>query len=143
MWSQPHRQACEKWPECSHQYEVEMSSPIDFWFSIGSTYTYLSVMRIENVERQTGVAFRWCPFDVRAIMVEMDNIPFSNKPAKARYMWRDIERRAKMHGLSWAAIPPYPIKHLSLANRIALVGAREGWAAIRMKCLRRTACLTT
>jgi 2-hydroxychromene-2-carboxylate isomerase len=83
-----------------------MSSPIDFWFSIGSTYTYLSVMRIEAVARQSGVTFRWRPFDVSAIMIEMDNIPFSNKkPAKARYMWRDIERRAILHRLPWVRYP--------------------------------------
>ena len=32
---------------------------IDFWFSIGSTYTYLSVMRLDRVEQQTGIAFSW------------------------------------------------------------------------------------
>lgn len=106
-----------------------MSSSIDFWFAIGSTYTYLSVMRLEIVERQSGVSFRWRPFDVRAIMVEMNNLPFTHKPIKARYMWRDIERRAKTHGLPWSGIPPYPIKYLPFANRIALVGAKEGWCA--------------
>jgi hypothetical protein len=30
-------------------------APIDFWFLIGSTYTYLSVMRLKDVERATGV----------------------------------------------------------------------------------------
>jgi len=61
-------------------------SSLDFWFSVGSTYTYLSVMRLDTVERQSGVTFRWRPFDVRAIMLEMDNIPFSTTPIKERYM---------------------------------------------------------
>ena len=72
--------------------------PIDFWVSIGSTYSYLSVMRLADVERETGVSFDWRPFSVRAIMIEMDNIPFAKKPVKARYMWRDIERRAGKFG---------------------------------------------
>jgi len=42
---------------------------------------------------------------------------------------RDIERRAKRHDLPWSGIPPYPIKHLPFANRIALIGAKEGWCA--------------
>ena len=33
-----------------------MSSPIDFWFSIGSTYTYLSVMRIDALAEQISTA---------------------------------------------------------------------------------------
>jgi 2-hydroxychromene-2-carboxylate isomerase len=31
-----------------------MPSSIDFWFAIGSTYTYLSVMRIDEVACQAG-----------------------------------------------------------------------------------------
>ena len=106
-----------------------MSESVDFWFSIGSTYTYLTVMRIEDVARRTGVNFRWRPFDVRAVMLAMDNIPFSTKPIKAHYMWRDLERRAQMYGIPWSSIPPYPLKHLTFANRIALIGTKEGWCA--------------
>jgi 2-hydroxychromene-2-carboxylate isomerase len=106
-----------------------MSEPIDFWFSIGSTYAYLTVMRIEDAARRAGVSFRWRPFDVRAVMLAMDNIPFSTKPIKARYMWRDLERRALMYGVPWSRIPPYPLKHLTFTNRIALIGTKEGWCA--------------
>ncbi len=106
-----------------------MKAPIDFWFSIGSTYTYLTVMRLDEVARREGIAFRWRPFDVRAIMVAMDNIPFSKKPIKAQYMWRDIERRAAMYGVPWSGIPHYPLQHLPFANRVALAGMREGWGA--------------
>ena len=104
-----------------------MSDSIDFWFSIGSTYTYLTVMRIEKVARCSGMIFRWRPFDVRAVMLAMDNIPFSTKPVKARYMWRDVERRALLHGIPWSGIPTYPLKHLTFVNRIALIGTKEGW----------------
>ena len=108
-------------------------SSLDFWFSVGSTYTYLSVMRLDTAERQSGVTFRWRPFDVRAIMLEMDNIPFSTTPIKERYMWRDIERRAKKYSLPWSGIPSYPPNHLSFINRVALVGAEEGWCAQYVK----------
>ena len=102
---------------------------IDFWFSVGSTYTYLSVMRLAEVERSRGVAFRWRPFSVRQIMVEMDNIPFRTKPVKAAYMWRDIERRAAMYGLPARVPAPYPLAQWDVANRVAVLGAAEGWVA--------------
>ncbi len=102
---------------------------IDFWFSIGSTYTYLSVMRLAEVERTSGIGFRWQPFSVRQIMIEMDNIPFRTKPVKAAYMWRDIERRAEMHGLPARAPAPYPLAQWDVANRVAVLGAAEGWVA--------------
>ena len=49
---------------------------IDFYFSIGSTYTYLTVERIFSVEKENNVKFIWKPFSVRQIMIEMNNIPF-------------------------------------------------------------------
>ncbi len=111
--------------------------PIGFWFSIGSTYAYLSVMRIEEFGQQNDIAFRWRPFDVRAIMVEMNNIPFHTKPVKMRYMWRDVERRSGIYGLPWSAVPPYPIQRLSIVNRIALLGAKEGWCRTYTKAAYR------
>ncbi len=101
--------------------------PIDFWFSIGSTYTYLSVMRLPGVARRTGQRFVWRPFDVRRIMVAQNNIPFRDKPVKAAYMWRDIARRAAARGLAPALPAPYPLEHLTFANQVALLGMREGW----------------
>ena len=103
--------------------------PIDFWFFVGSTYSYLSVLRIDDVARANGVAFRWRPFNVRSIMIEQNNIPFRDKPVKAAYMWRDIERRAAMYGLTARLPATYPLRESELANRIALVGERRGWCA--------------
>jgi 2-hydroxychromene-2-carboxylate isomerase len=100
---------------------------IDFWFSIGSTYSYLSVMRLGRVAAETGIDFVWRPFNVRAIMVAQNNIPFANKPVKTAYMWRDIARRAGKYGFAPRLPAPYPIADLPLANQIALMGMREGW----------------
>lgn len=100
---------------------------IDFWFSIGSTYTYLTVMRLTEVERTAKRAFRWRPFNVRHVMIEQNNIPFRGKPVKTAYMWRDIERRALRYGLAPALPAPYPLSGLLLANQVATLGAKEGW----------------
>ena len=54
---------------------------INFYFSIGSTYTYLSVKRALEVEKKENIKFEWHPFSVRKIMMDMDNIPFT-PPAK-------------------------------------------------------------
>jgi len=102
--------------------------PIDFWFSIGSMFTFLTVMRIDRVEDVTDIRFVWRPFSVKDIMIEMDNRPMS-KPRKLAYMWRDLHRRAEMYGFAFAGEAPYPLKNFDLANRVAIVGAREGWCA--------------
>ena len=103
---------------------------IEFWFSIGSTYTYLSVSRLKEVERKFEVSFSWQPFSVRKIMREMDNVPFPpTKQAKVDYMWRDIQRRARGYGFEARVPAPYPLKEFDLANRIAVLGMQEGWCS--------------
>tara|TARA_B100001057_G_scaffold233872_1_gene234062 strand:+ start:294 stop:884 length:591 start_codon:yes stop_codon:yes gene_type:complete len=103
-------------------------SNIDFFFSIGSTYTYLSVTRILEVEKKNQIKFNWKPFSVRAIMKEMNNIPFpKDKLNKVNYMWRDIERRSEMYGFFAKTPVPYPLTEFDLANQIAILGLEKGW----------------
>ena len=101
---------------------------IDFYFSIGSTYTYLAVTRILDVEKKHQVQFNWKPFSVRAIMKEMNNIPFpKDKLNKVNYMWRDIERRAEGYGFFAKTPVPYPLSEFDLANQIAILALDKGW----------------
>ena len=69
---------------------------IDFWFSVGSTYTYLTASRLEKTAAAENVRFNWRVFSVRTIMREQNNSPFVGKPVKTAYMWRGIERRAEI-----------------------------------------------
>jgi 2-hydroxychromene-2-carboxylate isomerase len=104
-----------------------MNNPtLDFWVSVGSTYSFLTVMRINRVETIEEVCFRWRPFSVGEIMMEQNNIPFRGKPVKMAYMWRDIERRAQFYGIPARIPAPYPLTS-DLANKVAVVGEQEGW----------------
>mgnify|MGYP005728456351 FL=1 len=102
---------------------------INFWFSIGSPYTYLSVNRSSEVAKRENLSINWRPFSVRKIMMDMDNIPFTppSKKVKSDYMWRDIERRAKFYGFEAKVPAPYPLSQFDLANQIAILGMLEGW----------------
>jgi hypothetical protein len=102
-----------------------MSRSIDFLFSIGSTYTYLTVMRVGQVAQQSGGAFRGGPFDVRAIMVYMNNIPY--RPNQSRPDRRGAMSSGDVHDRV-AGKPALSAKGAALPNRIALVGVREGWS---------------
>ena len=104
-----------------------MSGRLEFFFFYGSTYTYLTVMRIEEEAARAGVEVNWRPFNAREIMIEQDNIPFRDKPVKRRYMWRDVERRATRYGVPFDQIPTYPVDPDLLANRVGVVAADEGW----------------
>lgn len=104
-----------------------MRCELDFFFYIGSTYTYLAVNRVEQVAAREGVSLRWRPFNVRAIMIEQNNRPFIGKPVKLQYMWRDLERRATRYGIPFRSIPDYPVDPEGVANRVAVVASLEGW----------------
>jgi 2-hydroxychromene-2-carboxylate isomerase len=103
----------------------EHAMQIDFWFTMGSTYSYLSVMRLR--EQKGDIAFRWRPFHLLIILQEMNHVPFADKPAKMAYMWRDVARRAEMYGIPARLPAPYPAKQSIVANLVALAGMQEGW----------------
>ena len=102
---------------------------IEFWYSIGSTYTYLSTQRLTQIETENEVVFEWCPFSVRSRMIEMENVPFmaEKKRDKIDYMWRDVQRRANFYGFDAKVPAPYPLKEFDLANKVAILGKDQGW----------------
>ena len=105
-----------------------MSKTITAWLSIGSTYTFLTALRIRNFKRQNNLALEIKPISIRQIMKEMDNIPFPpSKKSKVDYMWRDIERRAEFYDLPKPRLPvPYPLKEFDRANQVGILLNSQG-----------------
>ncbi len=100
-----------------------MKAPdLEFWFEFGSTYSYLSAVRIEASASEVGVAVAWEPFLLGPIFSEQgwDDSPFNVYPAKGRYMWRDMERLCSDHGIPFVRPSRFP---------------RSGVAAARVACL--------
>jgi 2-hydroxychromene-2-carboxylate isomerase len=109
----------------------------EFWFSIGSTYTFLTVQRIDAAAATAGIDITWRPFSVRQIMQEMNNVPFVGKPVKERYMWRDLQRRAERLGITLEVPVAYPLEHFDRANRVAILASHEGWCEAYVKATYR------
>tara|TARA_B100000029_G_scaffold509955_1_gene600309 strand:- start:2135 stop:2722 length:588 start_codon:yes stop_codon:yes gene_type:complete len=105
-----------------------MSKKITAWLSIGSTYTYLTALRINDIKKEHNLVLDIKPISIRQIMKAMDNIPFPpSKKSKVDYMWRDIERRAEFYGLPKPKLPaPYPLKEFDRANLIGIVLNTKG-----------------
>ncbi len=96
---------------------------LQFWFSFGSTYTYLSTQRIEELARSREVGIDWKPFILKAISSGSGN---QSNPRKVNYMWRDLKRRADRHGLEFNKPTIYPVDY-QLTARVALIASHEGW----------------
>ena len=106
-----------------------MAAPVTFWFAIGSTYTYLAVMRADEVAKRHGVTLDWRPVDIRHVLVTHDNDPFGSNAVKANYMWHDIARHAVSFGLSPKLPAPYPLPDSPFANRVASSPSRKAGSA--------------
>ena len=110
-----------------------MSKDLEFWFEFGSTYSYLTIMRIENLASAHDVEVVWKPFLLGPIFAAQgwQTSPFNLYPSKGRYMWRDLERRAAKYGLPFKRLSiegdgAFPQNGLAAA-RLAMVGLKQGW----------------
>ena len=102
---------------------------LEFWYEFASTYSYLSVMRIEELAARRGVEVEWKPFLLGPIFQAQGwrDTPFRLYPNKGLYMVRDMERLCAARGLTFKLSRVFPQNGLNAA-RIGLIGAREGWA---------------
>jgi 2-hydroxychromene-2-carboxylate isomerase len=87
---------------------------IEFWFEFASTYSYVAIHEIANIE--PAVIYR--PFLLGPIFASQGwkDSPFNLYPVKGRYMWRDMERLCDAAGL--------PLKRPSRFPRNGLLAAR-------------------
>ncbi|CAN5280511.1 2-hydroxychromene-2-carboxylate isomerase [soil metagenome] len=101
---------------------------IEFWFEFGSSYSYLSVMRIEALAQQAGVEVRWRPFLLGPIFKQLgfDTSPFVLQPEKGAYVWRDMARQSAKFGLPWRQPSRFPRRAL-LPMRVAMLGCEQPW----------------
>lgn len=118
---------------CLSEFSIEekrnvASQPIQFWFEFASTYSYISVMRIERVAKDAGVPVEWKPFLLGPIFRSQgwDTSPFNIYPAKGQYMWRDIERLCVKYWIPFKKPTQFPRNGL-LAARVVCIATSEGW----------------
>ena len=105
-----------------------MHPTIECWFEFGSNYSYLSLMRIEALALDAGVALRYRPFLLGPVFRELgwQSSPFAEQKEKGEYVWRDMSRRAAKYGIPFRRPSTFPRRAL-LPMRVALVGADQAW----------------
>ncbi|MEL6665415.1 MAG: 2-hydroxychromene-2-carboxylate isomerase [Pseudomonadota bacterium] len=112
---------------------------LEFWFEFGSPYSYLSIMRIEALEARYGVTSVWKPFLLGPLFTKFGwkTSPFNIYPIKGKYMWRDMERRSKRHGIDFQNPTlsddfDFPQNGVAAA-RLAILGLQNEWGRIFCK----------
>lgn len=101
---------------------------IEFWWEFGSTYSYLTVMRIEALAAQRRVRVVYRPFLLGPVFKALGwaGSPFNEQKEKGEYMWRDLERQCELYGLAWRKPSVFP-RLTVLAMRVALIGVDQPW----------------
>jgi len=101
---------------------------VEFWFEFASTYSYLSVMRIDGLTRASGLRIAWRPFLLGPIFRSFgwSTSPFLLQKEKGAYMWTDMERQCRKYGLPWRRPTEFPRRSV-LPARVALLGVDQPW----------------
>ncbi len=106
-----------------------MSRPtLEFWYEFSSPYCYLTAKRLAELANERNVDVVWKPFLLGSIFKSQGREAPVTVPAKANYMWRDLERKSQKRGYPYRKPEGFPTFAL-MSARIGIVASGEPWEA--------------
>jgi 2-hydroxychromene-2-carboxylate isomerase len=82
-----------------------VAAGVDFFYGLGSRYSYLASTRIAQLEADTGCRVRWRPLYSVDLFAARGLDPFEGQPVSGQYEWayrrRDAERWAAYYGVPY------------------------------------------
>ncbi len=82
-----------------------MSLAVDFYYGLGSRYSYLASTQLARIEAETGCRFDWHPLKSGALMELRGGHPFRGPPVSGQYEWPyrqyDAEAWAEYYGVPY------------------------------------------
>lgn len=89
-----------------------MTRMVEFFFDCASPYTYLAATQIEAVAQRAGGQVQWKPFLIGKAFEATGNKMPATVPAKAKYMFKDLQLWAKHYGVPFRFPAMFPINSL-------------------------------
>jgi 2-hydroxychromene-2-carboxylate isomerase len=78
---------------------------VDFFYGIGSRYSYLASTQLDRLAAETGCRIRWRPLYSGDLFAARALDPFADQPVSGQYEWayrrRDAERWAAYYGVPY------------------------------------------
>ena len=103
-----------------------MSKSVEFWFDVGSPYSYLAYRALPALAAECDARIDWRPMLLGAVFKATGNHSPIEIPAKGRYSLIDLQRWAKHFGVPMTMNPHFPINTLTLMRgAVALQGRSE------------------
>jgi 2-hydroxychromene-2-carboxylate isomerase len=81
-------------------------SVVDFYYGVGSRYSYLAATQLAALQTDTGCDVDWQPIDSPALRARRGRDPFAGEPLSGQYEWPYRERDAAR----WAAYYGVPFR---------------------------------
>lgn len=98
---------------------------VDFYYDFGSPTAYLAWTQIPRICAEKGARLAYKPFLLGAVFKATGNASPVTIPAKARFMFADLERWAKHWDVPLAINPFFPFNSLELMRAAAGIQLRE------------------
>lgn len=109
---------------------------IEFFWEPGSPYTYLASTQLESIAREAGADLAWKPFLIGVVFKERGMTLPAAIPAKAQYMFQDLDRWASQYGVPMARPKVFPVNSVA-ASRAAIAAGLMGHAGAASKAIMR------
>jgi 2-hydroxychromene-2-carboxylate isomerase len=78
---------------------------VDFYYSIGSRYSYLAATQIDALQKATGCHVEWHPVNSIRLISQLERSPFAGKPTSTQYEWTyrelDAQRWANLYNIPY------------------------------------------
>lgn len=104
------------------------TSAVEFYFDIGSPYSYLAATRMRGLAERTATDVQWKPFLLGGVFKAIGSGPPASIEPKARYMLADLGRWARRYGVELRFPSRFPLNTLK-AQRALVATERLGHAA--------------
>jgi len=98
-------------------------SQIEFYFEIGSPYSYLAAFQVDELAERTGVEVTWKPFLLGAVFKHVGSGPPAAIPQKGMYMMQDLARFSARDGRPFTMPSVFPVNSIK-AHR-AILASRK------------------
>ena len=100
---------------------------LEFYFDFSSPYSYLAATQLPELVKRTGAKVEYRPFVLAAVFKATTNDMPAKIPAKAQYMFKDLERWAEFYGVRFKFTKYFPANTIK-AMRLVVVADEQGKA---------------
>jgi 2-hydroxychromene-2-carboxylate isomerase len=96
-----------------------MTTPLEFFYDVGSPYSYLAARRLTRDAPGLGIQIIWRPMLLGAVFKATGNTMPARVPARARYMLKDLLRWSRRENLPFTFSRFFPISSLNPMRVVA------------------------